>query len=75
MRPDEVLNDFIDTIHAESERFINNILRPHTDGVRQQVAVWSVSPMPKGWGRYRKQYKPGRRPQFWKPVSPCDKRH
>lgn len=69
LKPDEVLNDFVDTIHAESVRFVTQVLRPATESVQQQAAVWNISPMPKNWGRYRRQLKPGRRPQFWKPIS------
>ena len=64
IRPDAVLNDFVDVIHQESVK-VTSVLRDHFLRLRVQAAEWAPAPMPPSFGRVRSRVGEMRkRPQY-----------
>jgi hypothetical protein len=57
IKPDEVLSDFVDPIHAESVRFVRERIRPVTEILQRRTQTWTLSEMPPDWGRYQRRPK------------------
>lgn len=55
MQPNEVLQDWVDSIHAESVRFTRERIRPITGALRRRASTWDIKPMPDGWGTYTRK--------------------